>query len=169
MAQQSSANTSSTLGKMIIDRLFPIAPEPAIDNGIYGKYYYKAIDFGDQSYEDKFGILTGKWLVPIYDDNSQVCGTISWYIIAPGQGNSDYSKEKFTTHETVMISFGLEHNATTHKGSGNCATIGGYYEEGLLNKICMYGCNGEESSVSITNNGGGVREVVVKRVSNIKY
>ena len=57
MPHQSSSNASSTLGKMIIDHLFPPAPESEPETKhdhhwiIDGLYTYRSSDFNGQDYK----------------------------------------------------------------------------------------------------------------------
>jgi len=171
MPHQSSSNASSTLGKMIIDHLFPPAPEPEPEPEpehdhhwiIDGLFTYSSSDFNGQDYKLGTGILTGDFHVPLKNSSGMRVGHISWLCTAQPQSDN-YQLEKLSVHENMTISFGPDNNAHTCHGSNLSISRGGFYKEGTTYYHEISGHKGGRANVAITNVGNGIRNVDVKSV-----
>ena len=138
------------------------------NNSIDGTYSYTSADFGSQDYVDVNGILHGVFIIPLFDNAAQrtQIGYLSWDILAETEDVTDYGNVSVSCHDHLIVSFGMDNDAYTCHGSALSISTGGYYDEGKDYEFCVYGDNGEEIKIVITNVGGGKREMVVQKLSN---
>jgi hypothetical protein len=163
MAQQSSANTSSTLGKMIIDRVFP---SPAADEqaDIDGTYNYNFSDLHGQDHIRtlRSNLVVGDFMTPFKDSNDITRGWLSWRCLSYAETN-DHKKENLTVNTILTLTIGTKTDNHTYYGAKINIEPSGYYGKDIEYKFCVSDCKGDKATVSITNVDNEKRVVVVNR------